>query len=78
MVRFYMATVCNITAVLFDTGFVPKKGYLEKLVKEYPNFNDRKYMKKATQEEKDAMSAAMKDVINDKGEKVDLEPFPLQ
>ena len=65
---------------MFDTGFVPKKGYLEKLVKKYPNFNDRKYMKKATQEEKDAMSAAMKfkDVINDKGEKVDLESFPLQ
>ena len=51
-------------------GFVPAKGYLQELLKTYPNFCDPKYI--ITDEDRQKM------VANVDGISTQLEPLPLQ
>ena len=65
--------VVEITSVLLIfVGYVPSSGYLEELIQSYPNFNDPMYKKDKEDTE------VMKGVINEKGKKVNLKPYPLQ
>ena len=56
--------------VLLIVGYIPEKGYLEKLLASYPNFNDPDYS--VTDADKDRM------ICVDGATTQKLEPLPLQ